>query len=187
MWAKLIQNGNKPYVLVKGKFMNTDFAQEVWEGVRDDWYRFVSPGLVSLEAFYDRDANGAYEKDYGKKPKADLWYYGRKTKMYELSIAPVPAWSGAVKQKMHLMSDKMKKTLAFDLLENYISKVDSLESKISSIAETLEGFAAKAGDGEKPLGQPAKLFGDVSIDEKKLNSVIDNIFRSTTNEKSKES
>lgn len=164
MWSKKESNkmGDKE-VIVKIEFKPDDMGRYVYEGVRDGWFKFVSPGLMPVVSFYGDEANIAYKEDYGKKPKTELWYYGRETLMYELSVVNVPAWSGAT-QKMNLnnMPEKMKKVLAFEQLNAYIAKVEELENKLNSLAGTLGSPKSESGDGERPLGNRPESSWDVS-------------------------
>lgn len=145
LWIKRTET-SKPYIYMKGTFAPTDFAQETFEMVDKGFYNMVSPGLWPVESYFFSEAMIEYEKDYEKKPK-ELYYYGRKTKLYEVSIAPVAAWAGA--QKMALlnygMSDAMKNALTFDIVKCYIESVEQLKAQLSA------------------LGLPATLPGDVSV------------------------
>lgn len=164
MWSKKESNKNgDKEVIVKVEFKPDDMGRYVYEGVRDGWFKFVSPGLMPVVSFYGDEANIAYKEDYGKNPKTELWYYGRETLMYELSVVNVPAWSGAT-QKMNLnnMPEKMKKTLAFEQLSAYITKVEELEQKLNALAGTLGSHKPESGDGEKPLGDGGNSSWDVS-------------------------
>jgi len=163
MWSRKVTNssGDKE-VLVGVKFKPDDLGRYVYEGVRDGWFKFVSPGLMPVTSFYGDEAMDAYKEDYGKKPKSEIYYYGRETMMYELSIVNVPAWSGAQKMNLSNMPEKMKNVLAFDTINDYNTRIENLEQRFSELAGTLGSPKPEAGDGEKPLGEKVKSSGDVS-------------------------
>lgn len=168
MWTKYWPDSgvkDATEIRVGGEFMPTVEAQQVGQLVKDGWYNMVSPGLWPVESYFFEEAEEKYEEVYGKKPKKPLYYFGYKTILYELSIAPVAAWSGAQRMSlidnMNKFSPQVKNILTFDLLNDYIERVEQLESTVRTL-----GVPAKenAGDVRETLGvPPAEKSGDVDV------------------------
>ncbi len=165
MWTKYWPNPeDAKEVRIGGEFMPGEDTQRIGQLVKDGWYNMVSPGLWPVESYFFEEAEQKYEEVYGKKPKKPLYYFGYKTILYELSIAPVAAWSGA--QRMSLdqikgFSEKAKNILTFDIMDSIFERVEKLESTYRALGVPT---SKTAGDIQEILGASSSVkSGDVDV------------------------
>lgn len=165
MWTKYWPNPeDAKEIRIGGEFMPGEDTQRIGQLVKDGWYNMVSPGLWPVESYFFEEAEEKYEEAYGKKPKKPLYYFGYKTILYELSIAPVAAWSGAQRMSLdHIkgFSEKAKNVLTFDLMNDIFERVEALESTYRTLGVPT---SKTAGDIQEILGASSSVkSGDVDV------------------------
>lgn len=140
-----------------------DFAHEIWSWVDAGQMKGASPGVSVLETFWGQDeAMRAYEEDFGKKPKRNLWCYIRSCEQFEWSVTPIPEQRGALKMQA---SDMMLEQLEAERQRNLVYEVDELKLQIEFMTKEKETLSEKpngiAGGEETPGGIVATA-GDVA-------------------------